>query len=108
MSVKSEVKLIYVTACSPEEADNIATILVAQKLAACANIIGPSTSIYWGEEGMQRAVETIFILKTKATLIEQAVAKIVELHSYECPAVIVLDVENANQNFLNWISKKTL
>ena len=101
-------KLLYATAESQEEAEKIATILVEERLVACANILGPSTSIYWWEDKVTKENEVVIILKTKADLAEQAIARIVELHSYECPAVVALDIEKGNPEFLMWINKNTL
>jgi periplasmic divalent cation tolerance protein len=108
MASKSDAKLLYVTAGSLQEAENIATELVRLKLVACANILGPSTSIYWWEGDVTKERETVFIVKTKASLVVQTIAKIVELHSYDCPAVVALDVEQGNPDFLMWIDKNTI
>tara|TARA_B100000315_G_scaffold223256_1_gene227883 strand:- start:10431 stop:10745 length:315 start_codon:yes stop_codon:yes gene_type:complete len=101
-------KLIYVTAGSAAEAETIASQVVEERLAACANILGAATSIYWWEDKLTKDSETVFILKTTAELVDQAVAKILALHSYDCPAVVVLDIEKGNPEFLNWIDKNTL
>ena len=101
-------KLIYVTAGSEAEAEKIASQLVEERLAACANILGAATSIYWWDDKLNKDNETVFILKTTAELADQAVAKIVALHSYECPAVVVLDVNQGNHEFLKWIDNNTL
>ncbi len=108
MGENNAAKLLYVTASSSEEAERIATVLVEQKLVACANILGPSTSIFWWEEEVTKESEIVFIAKTKASLVDQTIAKIVDLHSYECPAVVVLDIENGNPEFLKWIHKNTV
>ena len=100
-------KLLYVTAGSPEEATKIATTLVEQKLVACANILAPATSIYCWEGSIETATETVFVLKTKAGLVDQTIAKITDLHSYDCPAVVALDIQTGNQEFLNWINSNT-
>lgn len=101
-------KLIYVTASSEEEATKIATTLVEKKLVACANILGPSTSIYWWEDSINLDREVVFILKTKAELVERVIAQIKDLHSYDIPAIAVLDIEKSPTDFLNWIDKNTL
>lgn len=41
--------LVYITASGPEEARRIGRVLVAARLAACANVYGGVTSIYWWE-----------------------------------------------------------
>ena len=101
-------KLIYVTAGSTAEAETIASQLVEERLAACANILGAATSIYWWDDKLNKDRETIFTLKTTAELVDQVIAKILVLHSYDCPAVVVLDIEKGNPEFLKWIDNNTL
>ncbi len=101
-------KLIYVTAGSTAEAETIASQLVEERLAACANILGAATSIFWWDDKLNKDRETIFTLKTTAELVDQVIAKILALHSYDCPAVVVLDIEQGNPEFLKWINNNTL
>ena len=101
-------KLIYVTAGSAAEAETIASQLVEERLAACANILGAATSIFWWDDKLNKDRETIFTLKTTAELVDQVIAKILALHSYDCPAVVVLDIEQGNPEFLKWIDDNTL
>ena len=101
-------KLIYVTAGSAAEAETIASQLVEERLAACANILGAATSIFWWDDKLNKDRETIFIVKTTAELVDQVIAKILALHSYDCPAVVVLDIEQGNPEFLKWINNNTL
>ena len=100
-------KLLYVTAGSMAEADKIATKLVEEKLVACANILGSSTAIYRWEGRLTKEKEVVLILKTTAKLVQKSVKRIVGLHSYECPAVIVLEIQDGNKEFLSWISNVT-
>ena len=85
-------KLLYATAESLETSENIATSLVENKLVACANILGPNTAIYLWEGEVVKENEFAIILKTKASLVQQTIARIIELHAYDCPAIIVLDI----------------
>ena len=105
--MEEKLKLLYVTASSIAEADKIATRLVEERLVACANILGASTAIYHWEGKLTKEKEVILILKTTAKLVQKSVKRIVGLHSYECPAVIVLEIEDGNKEFLSWISNVT-
>ncbi|MEK7246423.1 MAG: divalent-cation tolerance protein CutA, partial [Pseudomonadota bacterium] len=62
--------LVYVTASSKDEALKIARTLVEERLAACANVFQPITSIYWWEGKLHEEGETSFILKTRADLVD--------------------------------------
>jgi len=100
------VKLIYVTAPSCEEAEKIATTVVTEKLAACANILGGVISIFHWEKNLCRENETALILKTTEEKTAALTARIKNLHSYECPCVVVLPIEGGNPAFLEWIERE--
>lgn len=103
----ADVCFLYVTAPSPEEALSLGRAAVAERLAACANVHPGTTSVYWWEGEVQEEGEAVLILKTRADLAEKATARILELHSYDCPCVVTLPVAGGNPEFLNWIVKET-
>lgn len=100
-------RLVYVTTETPEEAKEIARTIVRERLAACANVLGAITSVFWWEGDVQDDTETAMILKTRADLIERLTDRVKELHSYDCPCVVALPVEAGNLEFLSWIDSET-
>ena len=105
--MNEKIKLVYVTASSVDEADKLATLLVKENLIACANILGASSSIYRWEGQLMKENEIVSIFKTSSKSIKKLLARINELHSYECPSVVVLNVDDGNKNFLDWIENST-
>mgnify|MGYP006446536641 CR=1 FL=1 len=99
--------LLYVTAGSREEALRIGRALVEKRLAACANILGETTSVYRWEGELQEDGEVALILKTRADLVDDVTAEIKSLHSYDCPCVVALPIAGGNAEFLTWIVKET-
>ena len=99
--------LIYVTASSKDEALKIARAVVEERLAACANVFQPITSIYWWQGKLQEEGETSFILKTRADLVDALTQRVKALHSYTCPCVVALPVAAGNPDFLAWIDNET-
>ncbi|NQU61214.1 MAG: divalent-cation tolerance protein CutA [Rhodospirillales bacterium] len=100
--------LIYVTVGTREEAAEIGKALVESRLCACANILpGPTTSFYWWEGAVQEDEEVSVLLKTRDDLVEKVVAKVKELHSYDCPCVVAVPITGGNPAFLNWINTET-
>lgn len=98
---------IYITAASQDEALTIGRAVVEARLAACANVFPGITSVYWWEGSRQEGSEAALILKTRQDLVDQVVAKVKELHSYECPCVVALPIAGGNKEFLDWIAKET-
>lgn len=100
-------RLMYVTCENREEALKISKIVVENRLAACANVLGDITSVFWWEGAIQEGQETAFILKTRDDLVEELTAKIKELHSYSCPCIVAVPIESGNKEFLDWIIEET-
>jgi len=98
--------LVYVTASSKSEAITLGQSAVKSRHAACANVLGDSTSIYWWEGITQTNTETILILKTTADKLESLILKLKKIHSYECPCVLAIEIKNGNTDFLNWITNE--
>ena len=99
---------LYVTASSTQEAQKIAKALVSERLVACVNILGGIQSIYWWDGAVQEDNEVALVLKTRKGLVAQVSQRIVDLHSYECPCVVALDISGGNPDYLKWIIKETL
>jgi len=100
-------KLIYVTAPSRQEAEQIAKTVVTEKLAACANILDNVTSIFHWEGTLCHENEAVLILKTSAERVEALTERIKQLHSYDCPCIVTLPIESGNPDFLKWVSEST-
>lgn len=99
--------MLYVTVPTRAEAEKIAETLVSERLAACVNIHGPTTSIYEWNGEVQSESELVLIVKTRASLQERITDRIVQLHSYECPCVLNLPVHSGFRAYLEWISTQT-
>lgn len=98
--------LVYVTTANQEEARRIGRTLVEKRLAACVNIIPIVQSIYWWKEKIYDEEETLMFVKTTKERVEEVIAEVKKLHSYEVPAIDVLDISAGDSDYLNWISKE--
>ena len=100
--------LVYVTCGDEDEARRIGRTLVEERLAACANVIGGMKSIYWWQGAVQEDGETILIAKTKQGLVDRLSARVKELHSYDVPCVVALQIAGGNSDFMQWIEDETV
>jgi periplasmic divalent cation tolerance protein len=99
--------LVYVTAPNREEAVRIGRTVVAESLAACANILDGMTSIFRWHGELQEESEAVLLLKTRAELASQVVHRVQELHPYDVPAILVLPVVSGSTLFMSWIDEET-
>jgi len=99
-------KLVMSTA--PEgEAQGIAEALLSERLVACVNFIAGVKSRYWWKGALEEAAETFMLMKTTPELADRAAARLVELHSYDVPEAVVVDIEGGNPAYLKWIADVT-
>ncbi len=97
----------YITAGSKEEALRIGRILVEERLAACANVLGGMTSVYRWNGAVEQAEEAVLIAKTRAGLFDRLAGRVRDLHSYDTPCVVELAVGRGNPAYLDWLRAET-
>ena len=98
-------RIVLSTAASEEEARNIAQALVARRLAACVNIVGPIHSVYRWKGAVESAAEHLLIIKTTSAAFPRVRDAIRELHSYELPECVMLSIEAGSEDYLHWIEE---
>jgi len=98
---------IYVTASDTAEAEKIGRAMVEARLAACANVLGETTAIYWWEGAVESGREAALILKSRQDLVPAITRAINDIHSYDCPCVVALPITDGNPEFLTWIDAET-
>lgn len=89
-----------------ETARRIAQQLVAENLAACANIIPAVESIYRWQSKMESAQETLVLFKTTATRYAAFQSKLKSLHPYDVPEIICLRIEEGLPEYLRWVTEE--
>lgn len=95
--------IIYITAGDLPEARKIGTILVEERLAACANIF-PITSIFRWKEKIDEASEFGIIIKTRTEKVKEIDKRVKEIHSYEVPCIVSFKIDDGSPNYLEWIN----
>ncbi len=98
-----EIRFVYMTAGNMDEASQIAKTLVQRRLAACVNIIDGMRSVYEWKGTLQEEREVVMIAKTHADCLPDLVEAVKDMHSYDCPCIVGLDVLDGNNAFLDWI-----
>ena len=101
----SEFIQIITTTDSRELAMQIAENLVGKKLAACAQISGPITSIYQWKGKIENEEEWYCVIKTRKNLYPEVEESIKAQHPYEVPEIIALPIEEGNPDYLDWITE---
>jgi periplasmic divalent cation tolerance protein len=100
-------RIILTTAGSQEEARKLAHALVERRLAACVNIVPRIESVYRWQGKVDAAEEWLLLIKTQAEFFEQVRDAVKELHSYDLPECVMLEVTAGSQEYLDWITENT-
>ncbi|MGH9078497.1 MAG: divalent-cation tolerance protein CutA [Acidimicrobiales bacterium] len=88
-------------------ADTIVGALLAERLVACGQRIGPIISRYRWAGSIEEAEEWLVLLKTRSELIDRVIDVIVEHHPYETPEVVALPIVAGYAAYLDWIDDVT-
>jgi periplasmic divalent cation tolerance protein len=98
--------MLYTTTGSEEEAERISNELLERRLVACANIF-PISSMYWWKGRIEKAGECAIIFKTRTELLEDAMAAVRQLHSYDVPCLVSYECIQGDKDYLDWIAGET-
>ena len=99
--------LAYITAASVAEAKSIGRALVEARLAACVNVIPGMVSLYRWQGETEEAEEVVLIAKTRSEKFDALARRVAEIHPYETPCAIRLDISAGLPPFLDWIAAET-
>jgi periplasmic divalent cation tolerance protein len=96
--------IVVVSTCANrKEAERIALDVVEKRFAACVNIL-PVRSCYRWKGKIRVDREYLMIAKTRSQLFTKLKTRILALHSYDLPEIVMLRIEGGHKKYLDWIS----
>ena len=95
--------LVYVTNENELKANQLAKKVINARLAACANLF-PIESAYWWQGAIENDNEVVTLFKTTEDQWIPLRDKIQEIHPYEVPCIMKIDV-TVNDSYSNWIKE---
>jgi periplasmic divalent cation tolerance protein len=96
--------IVQTTCSSKQEAKIIAKSLIEKKLAACVQMYEIESFYNWDNK-LCNDFETLLNIKTIKENFEKVKSKIKELHSYDVPEIIQIDITNANEEYLRFMGE---
>ncbi len=100
----SEALVVITTTETAKDGEWLAHLLVERELAACVQVLPPMTSIYRWQDHIQRASETLLLIKTAPHLYPEVEAAIKQHHHYQTPEIIALPIEAGATDYLAWLT----
>jgi len=98
---------VQVTAPDKDIALQLTKAMVQERLAACTQIIGPIWSTYWWKGEVETDEEWLCLFKTTSERYAKLEARIVELHPFEVPQVVALELKHGLPAYREWIRSET-
>ncbi len=94
-----------VTCGSRAEARKLARAVLADKHAACVNILDGAESHYWWQGKLERSRECLLIIKTTGNHMNDVIKTIKANHSYDTPEIIFTPVAAGERRYLQWLRR---
>ncbi len=102
----SNVVVVSTAMSNLSQAERIARLLVAERLAACAQLI-PIKSIYRWKGRVESAAEILLLAKTTKKQARSLMSFIRKRHSYELPEIVAFPVSIASRAYGDWVEQET-
>ena len=102
-----KIKIINTTTDSDKTANEIAELLVREKLSPCVQITSNIKSIYNWNDIIEKSSEFFIVIKTIHEKVQDCKNTILKYHNYETPELIVYDGEILNNEYINWFNKNS-
>lgn len=97
---------VLMTAPGADVAEKVVRGLLDERLVACGNIVPGAVSLYRWEGAVHRDEEVVVILKTVRRLVPRVLERARALHPYEVPELLVQEVADGNQAYLDWVAEE--
>jgi periplasmic divalent cation tolerance protein len=103
----AEQVIVATTTDSEEKARELAAGAVDAKLGACAQIVGPITSVYRWEGKVQTAPEWRVEIKTATDRVAALTDHLKAAHTYDVPEIVATPIEGGSAEYLAWVVDAT-
>ncbi len=98
---------ITTTTDDREALEKIGRHLLEKRLIACIQIVGPIRSLYWWKGIMEETSEWLGIMKSRKSLYKQVEEQIRNLHTYEVPEIVAVEVSTMLASYCDWVLEDT-
>jgi periplasmic divalent cation tolerance protein len=98
--------IITTTVAQKDDAERLAALLLAERLAACVQITAINSRYVWQGE-TNHEPELMLLIKTRSALFEKVMARIAEEHPYEVPELVATPFAAGLPAYFDWIAENT-
>ncbi|HEY8348329.1 MAG TPA: divalent-cation tolerance protein CutA [Clostridia bacterium] len=98
--------IVLTTFESEQQAKPVIDGILNCKLAACVQEIKIKSHYTWKNE-LHHDDEILVMFKTRKELYPELEKKLLEIHPYETPEILLIDAEKGSAAYLSWIDEQT-
>jgi periplasmic divalent cation tolerance protein len=98
----TEVRVVLCS-CPPDHAERIARTVLDERLVACVNVVSGVKSLYWWKDAIEADSESILVIKTPTAQYQKLEQRLQEIHPYDVPEVLSLDVVDGSRSYISWV-----
>ncbi|HMO02176.1 MAG TPA: divalent cation tolerance protein CutA [Oligoflexia bacterium] len=105
MTTDNHTRLIVTltTFADTQTAERIGEVLINEQLAACIQLL-PIQSIYRWKGVVEKSAEVLCIIKSKSESANQLKQRILELHPYTTPEIVIIKADDLSTGYWEWIN----
>ena len=85
--------------------EEIAKVLLKDKIAGCINLIPGCTSLFTWDNKFNKNTEHLIMIKTIKENERRVYDIIKKMHNYEIPEIITLNVQNIDKDYKKWLEQ---
>ena len=105
--LRSEFVIVLTTLPTEVETADFAKTLIDDRLAACVSVHPEIKSFYTWQSQLMEESEQQILIKTTANRIKELQSRILELHPYKIPELLVIPITDGSEPYLEWIKECT-
>jgi periplasmic divalent cation tolerance protein len=98
--------MLLTTTASRDDAAKIAKALLAERLAACVQVV-PIESYYSWKGTLAQEGEFLLLIKTRSALFDDVIQAIQKIHPYETPEIVATEFTAGSVDYFSWIAAST-
>jgi periplasmic divalent cation tolerance protein len=106
-SSPQRVTVVLTTWPADRDPVTLARPLVEEGLAACVNVLPMMESVYRWQGQVNQDPERQLLIKTTASRLGGLEARVRELHPYDVPELLVIEVSAGAAAYLDWVAAST-
>lgn len=98
--------IVHCSCAADGSAEAIGKALIDERLAACVSVLPGARSLYRWQGEIHADDEVLMLIKTTRERYPAMAARLLDLHPYELPEIIAVDVSIAHAPYAAWVEEQ--